>query len=603
MNDRGKIRVALFDFDGTLSLIREGWQEVMRSYMVEILAGLRTGETEEDLTRTVSEFITVLTGKQTIYQMIRLAEEIRKRGGEPRDPLDYKRGYHERLWKRIEHRIEALRSGESEPEEWLLPGSYEILENLKQRGVELYLASGTDEDFVRDEVRLLRLDSYFGDRIYGAQDQYQSFSKRLLIQQILSRHSMQGPELVAFGDGYVEVEETKKAGGIAVGVASHESHIRAATVHPKGTRRPPLSLIDSWKRERLIQAGADIIIPDFREQHSLVAYLFGEDSPPAPFQRFDRNRLRLKPLGERRHLLDLSHLLNMDEDLPLQDDPRYSTLAARILEARRRNASVILLMGAHLLRAGVARLLIDLMKRRLITHVGMNGAGPIHDYEMALIGATTESVADYIQEGQFGLWEETGRINEIVRDGLREDLGFGEAVGKAIAERDFPHKDVSLLAAGYNLRVPVTVHVGVGYDIIHEHPNCDGAALGAASYQDFLILAQSVSQLEGGVLLNFGSAVMGPEVYLKALAMARNVARQEGRCIRRFTTAVFDLPSLGDDLDSEPPKSDPRYYYRPFKTILVRTVRDGGESFYFQGDHRHTFPSLYHALQSTKTDP
>ena len=157
----------------------------------------------------------------------------------------------------------------------------------------------------------------------------------------------------------------------------------------------------------------------------------------------------------------------------------------------------------------------------------------------------------------------------------------------------FPHTDISILAAGYRLRVPVTVHIGVGQDIIHEHPNCDGAALGEASYRDFLIFTQTVAQLQGGVMLNFGTAVMGPEVYLKALSMARNVAHQEGRQINQFTTAVFDLIDLGDDLGHEAPKTDARYYYRPFKTILVRTVQDGGESFYVKGDHRATLTTLY----------
>jgi hypothetical protein len=157
----------------------------------------------------------------------------------------------------------------------------------------------------------------------------------------------------------------------------------------------------------------------------------------------------------------------------------------------------------------------------------------------------------------------------------------------------FQHSDVSILAAGYRLRVPVTVHIGVGQDIIHEHPNCDGAVLGEASYRDFLIFTQAITQLQSGVMLNFGTAVMGPEVYLKALSMARNVAHQEGRRINRFTTAVFDLVDLGDDLSKEASKSDARYYYRPFKTILVRTVQDGGESFYVKGDHRATLTTLY----------
>ena len=176
----------------------------------------------------------------------------------------------------------------------------------------------------------------------------------------------------------------------------------------------------------------------------------------------------------------------------------------------------------------------------------------------------------------------------------QDGIGLGEAVGRMIEQERFPHREVSVLAAGYRLGVPVTVHVGIGYDIIHEHPNCDGAALGQTSYHDFLIIANTVSKLQGGVLLNFGTAVMGPEVYLKALAMARNVAHQHGEKINEFTTAVFDFINLGEaDLHSEASKDDPRYYYRPYKTILVRTVQDGGESFYVRGDHRATFPALY----------
>jgi hypothetical protein len=150
-------------------------------------------------------------------------------------------------------------------------------------------------------------------------------------------------------------------------------------------------------------------------------------------------------------------------------------------------------------------------------------------------------------------------------------------------------------AAAYRAGVPVTVHVGIGSDILHEHPNCDGAAIGAASYRDFLIFARAVERLEGGVMLAFGSAVMAPEVYLKALAMARNVARQERREIRRFTTAVFDIVPIQGDVRRELPKSDPGYYFRPHKTILVRTVADGGESYYFCGDHRATLPALRQA--------
>jgi hypothetical protein len=315
-----------------------------------------------------------------------------------------------------------------------------------------------------------------------------------------------------------------------------------------------------------------------------------------PYEAFDRSRLRVKPLAERQHDLALDQLLSLDAPKPAFQHEAIPVLAERLLAARTRGSAAILMMGAHVLRAGVSRYLIDFMERRVITHIAMNGAGPIHDWELALIGATTESVARYVRTGEFGLWRETGRINDVINAGAKAGLGFGEAVGRAILEGDFPHKDISVLAAAVRLGVPLTVHVGIGYDIIHEHPNCDGAALGQTSYRDFLVFARSCERLEGGMLLNFGTAVMGPEVYLKALTMVRNVAHQEGRKISHFTTVAFDLLALEGDLTQEAAKADPRYYYRPWKTILVRTVADGGESFYVQGDHRDTLPALYHAV-------
>lgn len=323
-----------------------------------------------------------------------------------------------------------------------------------------------------------------------------------------------------------------------------------------------------------------------------------------PYPAFDRSRLRIQPLSQREHDLDLSAILPLDAPLPPFAHPAIGRLGRRLVEARSRGSARLLQMGAHVLRAGVARYLIDLMERGLLDHLAMNGAGPIHDWEFALIGATTESVARYIRTGEFGLWQETAQMNEAIRSGAKAGLGLGEALGRAILDGPFPHKEISVLAAGVRLGVPVTVHVGIGYDILHEHPNCDGAALGQTSYHDFLIHAETVRRLEGGVLLNFGSAVMGPEVYLKALAMARNVAHQEGREIRHFTTGVFDLVPLENDTHREAPKTDPRYYYRPWKTILVRTVADGGESFYVQGDHRVTVPHLHRAaLQAENTLP
>ncbi len=312
-----------------------------------------------------------------------------------------------------------------------------------------------------------------------------------------------------------------------------------------------------------------------------------------PYPQFDRSRLRLQPLSARQHDLSIDQLARLDDPRPAFDHPALPVLAERMLQAREAGASVILMMGAHVIKCGLARYVIDLMERGVISAVALNGAGSIHDYELALVGGTSESVARYIRTGEFGLWQETGALNDMAVQAADEGIGFGEAVGRAIWEGDLPHRDTSILAAGYRLGVPVTLHVSIGYDIVHMHPNCNGAALGAASYTDFMVYTNQVSGLEGGVLLCFGTAVMGPEVYLKALSMARNVAHADGKVIAHLTTAVFDLQSLGDDLYQEPDKSQPAYYFRPYKTILVRTVRDGGESYYVRGDHRDTLPSLY----------
>jgi hypothetical protein len=309
---------------------------------------------------------------------------------------------------------------------------------------------------------------------------------------------------------------------------------------------------------------------------------------------FDRSKLRRRTLTERKHDLSLETVAPLNKIQPI--DPVFSLVAEKIVAAKQAGASVILMIGGHVIRSGAQRYLIDLLKRGFISAVAMNGACIIHDYEFALIGQTTESVARYIQEGQFGLWEETGRLNDIINEAHKQNLGMGEAIGKTILERNAPYRDLSLLAWGYRLDIPMTVHVGIGYDIIHEHPNCDGAATGATSYRDFLRFAAIVANLEGGVVMNFGSAVMGPEVFLKALSMARNVAHQGGKKINDFTALVCDLQPLPSDTRREPDKADSSYYFRPWKTMLVRTVADGGQSFYVQGKHSSTIPQLWSAL-------
>jgi phosphoglycolate phosphatase-like HAD superfamily hydrolase len=255
---RGRFRFVLFDFDGTLSLIREGWPQVMIPMMVSVLRETGTNESEEELAAAVEEFVMRLNGRQTIYQMIQLADEVRRRGGTSLEPLAYKHRYHDLLMARIQGRLADLESGRASSEEWTVPGSHALLAELRRRGLTLYLASGTDLKYVRHEAELLRVAEYFGEHIYGALDDYQRFSKQMVIERILRENNMHGKELLGFGDGYVEIEEIKRAGGVAVAVASDE--VKRRGVH-------------AWKRERLVRAGADIVIPEYRRQQRLLDYL------------------------------------------------------------------------------------------------------------------------------------------------------------------------------------------------------------------------------------------------------------------------------------------------------------------------------------------
>jgi hypothetical protein len=312
------------------------------------------------------------------------------------------------------------------------------------------------------------------------------------------------------------------------------------------------------------------------------------------YEQFDRSRIQLQDLAIRGHDLFWHQCLPLEPAAEPYQHPDWPALIERIRTARRQGRPVILMMGAHPLKLGLARFFIDLVERGWVTHVATNGAGAIHDFELALVGGTSEDVARWIQVGQFGLWRETARLNDIIQQAADKNEGLGEAVGRTIADEAFPYRHLSLTAAAWRAGIPFTCHVSVGSDIIHSMANCSGAALGQASYTDFLIFARAIQDLEGGVFLNVGTAVTGPEVYLKALSMARNVARQQGREIRQLTTAVFDLLDLPEGFRTGPPTKDqPLYYYRPWKTILVRTVADGGTSFYFSGDHRRTMPTLW----------
>ncbi len=254
---------AILDFDGTVSLIRQGWQDVMIPMMVEILRPLAHGMDPPALEALVREDVTVLTGRQTIYQMIRLAERVEQFGGVPSDPADYKRQYNRLLLERIDHRRRALAAGDARPDDMLLAGARDMLEALCARGLKLYLASGTDEPYVVEEAGLLDVVRYFEGGVHGARDDYKTFSKAMVIQRLIRDNGIAGGELLSFGDGFVEIANTREVGGYAVGVASDEA---------AGGGK-----IDTWKRQRLIEAGADMIIPDFANLEALLAALL-EDS-------------------------------------------------------------------------------------------------------------------------------------------------------------------------------------------------------------------------------------------------------------------------------------------------------------------------------------
>jgi len=257
----GTFRYAVLDFDGTLSLIREGWQKIMIGLFAEELSYTPAGKEADRaaLEGQAREMIFLHTGKQTIYQCIALTEEIARLGGTPMDPQVYKDEYVRRLLLTIDGRLKGLGDGTIAPETLTVPGTFALLDLLARHGVTCYLASGTDEEHVLREAALLGVAKYFGKHIYGAQRDYKTFSKKMVIQKLIAENGLQGATLLGFGDGYVEIENVKEVGGYAVGVASNEAERRG---------------VDAWKRERLIAAGADVIIPDYRDIATLESRLF-----------------------------------------------------------------------------------------------------------------------------------------------------------------------------------------------------------------------------------------------------------------------------------------------------------------------------------------
>jgi len=258
------IKYALFDFDGTVSLIRQGWQEIMIPYFAEVMEATGTKESHEEILTVVREFVDLLTGKQTIFQCMQLDEEVVKRGGPRRPPIEYKNEYLHRLGLRIADRKEALANGSLPQDAWQVPGCADFIKKLQDNGIKCYLASGTDEEDVIYEAKLLGLDRAFAGGIHGAHADMTECSKELVIRDMIQKENIKPNELVSFGDGYVEVQLVAELGGLAIGAATDEEHRTG---------------INEWKRERLTKAGANAIIPDFTDSDAIISLVLAGNSP------------------------------------------------------------------------------------------------------------------------------------------------------------------------------------------------------------------------------------------------------------------------------------------------------------------------------------
>ena len=304
------------------------------------------------------------------------------------------------------------------------------------------------------------------------------------------------------------------------------------------------------------------------------------------YQPIDLSRVTTYPLAERKNTVSIMRdfagpleagmsVARLMEVFPDQFGARaLRKVIDSIVSAREKGKPVIMAMGGHVIKCGLQPVLKSLVEADMITAFALNGSGAIHDYEISLIGETSEDVAAALHSGLFGMAEETGRdINRALKEGVAKGIGFGEAVGAHIINNNNPYRDYSLLALCAGRGIPVTVHVAIGTDIVHQHPDADGAVIGAATFTDFRILASIVSELgDGGVFLNFGSAVILPEVFLKALSIAQNM----GHCVDSFTTANFDMTQ----------------HYRPLQNVVKRPTSGNSSGYAITGHHEIMLPLL-----------
>ena len=578
------VRAVVFDFDGTISTLRHGWEDVMRPMMLELISG--GGPWNAALEAEVDAYIDESTGIQTIYQMRWLAERVHKGGANPDAPTDpwwYKDEYNRRLMAKVRGRVAAARRDPACREGFLMAGSAAFLGALRARGVKLYAASGTDHGDVLKEMEALGVRALF-DVVAGAPERQADCSKEKVIADLMARDGLTGPEVCVIGDGKVEIRLGREAGMRTVGLASDEDARRG---------------VNPVKRRRLVAAGAEVIAGDFLDAGALMQYLglapAGSDLALRRRRQLPFDAVVTQSARSRHNLVRIDNLATPGvTPAPAWDAEGFDEFAARVRAAMADGRQLILSMGAHVIKCGLSRYLIELMKLGAVTHLAGNGACSIHDFELACLGGTSEHVPTAIEDGSFGMWEETGRwMNEAIREGAALGLGYGESLGRYMdghPER-FPFREDSVVWNAYRLDIPATFHIALGTDIIHQHPACDFEAIGRASGVDFHKICWSVAHLDRGVYMNFGSGVIGPEVFLKALSIARNL----GYPTFDITTANFDLIDLGDyrrNLGYD----DPQYYYRPRKNIVNRPVSRGGRGWHFCGDHQQTIPRLYRAV-------
>ena len=573
--ENNSIQAVVMDFDGTLSTLRCGWEKIMHSIMVECL--VHAGQTPPpELVREIDDYIHESTGIQTISQMKWLVQALQRQGRTdmPTDPWYYKELYNQRLMEMVGVRRDDLENGRLPAANFLIPGGLLFIQALHYRGIKIFLASGTDTPDVQREARALGLDGYC-TAIRGAEPHSELCSKSAVIEMLLRQSGFRGDQLAVIGDGPVEIRLGRQYSARTIGICSDEMH-----------RNGP----NPVKAARLQDAGADMLAPDFTDLRTLLDFLGLSANPQLDFAG-----LKTFSATGRHNLVTVENLLKPGEaPVPEWSADGFDELCDRLAAARRAGRHVLLSMGAHVIKNNLSLYLIELMRRGIVTHLAGNGACSIHDFELAYLGGTSEHVPTAIEDGSFGMWEETGRwMNEAIQAGVAEGYGYGESLARYIDAHParFPHRDACVLYQAWRFGVPATYHIALGTDIIHQHPSCDFAALGAASGRDFHTYCHTLSQLDGGCFLNFGSSVIGPEVFLKALSISRNLGCQTFH----ITTANFDLINLGD-YRCKIGYDDPNYYYRPRKNIVNRPVSCGGKGWHFQGDHKQTIPNLYQEL-------